>query len=50
MLARRFTMICLLTSIFGMLFANLAVRSEPSPFNDTRSQQLRCAVTLQIKC
>lgn len=50
MLARRFTMICLLTSLFGMLFANLVVHSDRSPFADAQSQQLRCAIALKSKC
>lgn len=50
MLARRFTMICLLTSVFGMLFANLVAHADRSPFADTQSQQLRCAIALKAKC
>jgi hypothetical protein len=51
MLARRFTLICLLTSLFGMLFASLVVHSDRSTaFADAQSQSLRCAVALKAKC
>lgn len=50
MLARRFTMICLVTSVFGMAFANLVAHADRSPFADAQSQQLRCAIALKAKC
>lgn len=31
MLARRFTIICLLTALFGMCLASIVVHSDPSP-------------------
>ena len=50
MLARRFTMICLLTSVFGMLFASLVARPDQPRFNDDQSQQLRCAIVFNVHC
>ena len=50
MLARRFTMICLLTSVFGMMFASLVAHADRSPFADSQSQQLRCSIIFKAQC
>jgi hypothetical protein len=42
MLARRFTIVCLLMSLFGMGFAILVAEASRSPRNWAENASLRC--------
>jgi hypothetical protein len=50
MLARRFTIVCLLTALFGMFFSSLVAQSEGPRLAQANAQQLRCALLSSVEC
>lgn len=50
MLARRFTIVCLMTAIFGIAFASVAARSDGPRFDYGRSQEVRCVLFNDLGC
>lgn len=50
MLARRFTIVCLLTALFGMFFASLAAQSEGSRLANANATLFRCALVQSFDC
>jgi hypothetical protein len=50
MLARRFTIVCLLTALFGMFFASLVAQSEGPRMAHANAHMLRCAFIQSFDC
>ena len=50
MLARRFTIVCLLTTQFGMFFASLAAQSDGPRLVQANGHMLRCAFIQSFDC
>lgn len=50
MLARRFTIVCLLTALFGMFFASLVAQSEGPKMARANADYLRCAFSRGFEC
>jgi len=50
MIARRFTIICLATALFGMFFASLVVRTNGPDMAGLHAQQMHCAFLMKSGC
>lgn len=50
MIARRFTIICLATALFGMFFASLVVRTNGPDLAGLHAQQMHCAFLMKSGC
>ena len=50
MLARRFTIICLVTALFGMFFASLVAKSDGPKLVQANAHMMRCAFIQSFDC
>lgn len=50
MLARRFTIVCLITALFGMFFASVVAQSDGPKMAKANSHALRCAFIQSFDC
>ncbi len=50
MLARRFTVVCLLTALFGMFFASIVAQSDPARAARHGSTHWSCTFSQSFAC